>query len=198
MWLEKAVFEKEVIPLYPNLKAFAISLCGDSAKAGDLVQETLTKAWEHRASFIEGTNLKAWLFTILRNTYLSERRRRRYEVEDPDGVLAIAKPVEPRQFWRLYLKQVFKVLLTMSAEQRHALTLIQVDGLSYEEAARIQRVEVGTVKSRVNRARSVLCQMLPEEIPSDTSSSTEKTTIKESAPAEDDEAGNLDSYGGLE
>ena len=71
-----------------NLRAFAVSLCGDRERADDLVQETLFKAWNHLDSFREGTNLKAWLFTILRNTYFSERRKRRREVEDADGSYA--------------------------------------------------------------------------------------------------------------
>ncbi len=78
-----------------SLRAFAVSLCGDKERADDLVQETLFKAWNHLDSFKEGTNLKAWLFTILRNTYFSERRKRRREVEDADGSYAARLATQP-------------------------------------------------------------------------------------------------------
>ena len=83
-----AEFHQELAALVPNLRAFAKSLSGSADSADDLVQETLIKAWKNRTTFAEGSNLKAWLFTILRNTFLSDRRKRKFEVEDPDGVLA--------------------------------------------------------------------------------------------------------------
>ena len=89
--------KKELLALIPNLRAFGISLCGDAERADDLVQDTLIKAWDHLHRFQEGTNLRAWLFTILRNTYFSEFRKRRREVEDRDGMRAAELAVLPEQ-----------------------------------------------------------------------------------------------------
>ena len=105
----------DLIGAIPNLRAFAVSLCGNPDRADDLVQETLVKAWSNLTSFSEGTNLAAWLFTILRNIYY---------------------------------------------DQREALILIGASGLSYEEAAGVCNCAVGTMKSRVNRARNRLIELL--------------------------------------
>src|SRR5688572_11293440 len=86
-----------ILRLVPNLRAFAISLSGNRERADDLVQDTLLKAWDNIDSFEEGTNLRAWLFTILRNTYFSDRRRRQREVEDRDGIKAAELPQRPEQ-----------------------------------------------------------------------------------------------------
>ena len=98
-----ASLKDALLGLIPNLRAFAVSLCGDIERADDLVQETLLKAWNHLDSFEEGTNLRAWLFTILRNTYFSECRRRRREVEDRDGSKAADLSVHPEQAGHLRL-----------------------------------------------------------------------------------------------
>lgn len=143
-----------------NLRAFAVSLCGDRERADDLVQETLFKAWNHLDSFREGTNLKAWLFTILRNTYFSERRKRRREVEDSDGSYAATLSTHPEQHGHMEM-QDFRVALTrLPDDQREALILVGAAGFSYEEAAEISGCAVGTIKSRVNRARNRLGEML--------------------------------------
>ena len=143
-----------------NLRAFGVSLCGDRERADDLVQETLLKAWNHLDSFHEGTNLKAWLFTILRNTYFSERRKRRREVEDADGSYAATLATHPEQHGHMDM-QDFRVALTrLPDDQREALILVGAAGFSYEEAAEISRCAVGTIKSRVNRARNRLADIL--------------------------------------
>jgi RNA polymerase sigma-70 factor (ECF subfamily) len=153
-------FREGMIAEMPNLRAFAISLSGNVDKADDLVQETLLKAWSNAESFEAGTNLRAWLFTILRNTYFSLYRRRGREVQDSDGLyanrIATAAPQESA-----VEMQEFRVALTkLSEEHREALLLVGASGFSYEEAAEVCGVAVGTVKSRVNRARARLAELL--------------------------------------
>lgn len=142
--------------LLPNLRAFARSLCGNPDRADDLVQETLVKAWKSRASFDPGTNLKAWLFTILRNTFIFEQRKRKHEVEDRDGALAEQLSVNGRQSGHMDLLDFADAFATLPDEQREALILVGAEGFSYEEAAVMCDCAVGTIKSRVNRARSKL------------------------------------------
>lgn len=143
-----------------SLRAFAVSLCGDRERADDLVQETLYKAWDHLDSFKEGTNLKAWLFTILRNTYFSERRKRKREVEDADGSLAARLSSRPEQHGHMDMKDFQEALSDLPDDQREALILVGAAGFSYEEAADISGCAVGTIKSRVNRARNRLAETL--------------------------------------
>jgi RNA polymerase sigma-70 factor, ECF subfamily len=149
-----------LIALLPNLRAFAFSLCGQHDRADDLVQETLLKAWSHLDSFQEGTNLRAWLFTILRNTFITEMRRRRREVEDADGKKAEGLFVAPAQQGHIDMQDVRKALDLLPPRQREALVLVGAAGMSYDETAEITKCAVGTVKSRVNRARSRLAQLL--------------------------------------
>jgi len=143
-----------------SLRAFGVSLCGDKERADDLVQETLFKAWNHLDSFKEGTNLKAWLFTILRNTYFSERRKRRREVEDADGSYAARLATHPAQHGHMEMQDFRAALVRLPDDQREALILVGAAGFSYEEAAEISGCAVGTIKSRVNRARNRLAGML--------------------------------------
>jgi RNA polymerase sigma-70 factor (ECF subfamily) len=143
-----------------SLRAFAVSLCGDKERADDLVQETLFKAWNHLESFKEGTNLKAWLFTILRNTYFSERRKRRREVEDTDGAYAARLATSPEQHGHMDMQDFRAALTQLPDDQREALILVGAAGFSYEEAAEISGCAVGTIKSRVNRARTRIATML--------------------------------------
>jgi RNA polymerase sigma-70 factor (ECF subfamily) len=146
--------------LIPNLRAFAVSLCGDVERADDLVQETLLKAWNHLDSFEQGTNLRAWLFTILRNTYFSECRKRRREVDDRDGAKAADLAVHPDQQGHLDMRDFRLALNQLPPDQREALILVGAAGFSYEEAAAISNCAVGTIKSRVNRARAKLSELL--------------------------------------
>jgi len=152
--------QKLLVDAVPNLRAFAISLCGDVSHADDLVQESLVKAWRNIDSFEKGTNLKAWLFTILRNTYFSERRKLKREVEDADGVHSARLSVHPEQHGHLDLADFKTALNKLSVDQREAIILIGAEGFSYEEAAEICGTAVGTVKSRVNRARVRLGELL--------------------------------------
>ena len=147
----------------PSLRAFAISLTGDSVRADDLVQDTLLRALSHLDRFERGTNLNAWLFTILRNLFHSEYRKRRREVEDPDDVYAGRLAVRPEQGSRLDFEDFRSALVELTPEQREALLLVGAQGFSYEEAADICGVAIGTIKSRVNRARTRLAELLALE-----------------------------------
>ena len=149
-----------MLVLIPNLRAFAFSLCGTFERADDLVQETLLKAWQNIDKFEEGTNLRAWLFTILRNTYFSELRKKRREVEDADGKKTASLSVAPAQQDHLDMQDFHSALKLLPADQREALVLVGAAGMSYEEAAEVAQCAVGTIKSRVNRARNKLTEML--------------------------------------
>lgn len=155
-----ADFQQELSGVVPNLRAFAKSLCGNADYADDLVQETLIKAWKNRASFAEGSNLKAWLFTILRNTFLSDRRKRKFEVEDPEGVLAARLSTQGDQSGHMDFLDFAAAFEKLPEDQREALILIGAEGFSYEEAALMCGCAVGTIKSRVNRARNRLNELM--------------------------------------
>ena len=144
----------------PSLRAFAISLSGNMDRADDLVQETLLRAMANIQSFQPGTNLSAWLFTILRNLFRSEYRKRRREVEDPDGSYAETLRSHPEQHGRVEFEEFRVALAKLPADQREALVLVGASGFSYEEAAAICECAVGTIKSRVNRARTRLAELL--------------------------------------
>ena len=149
-----------LIAAIPNLRAFAISLCGNADRADDLVQETLMKAWGNIGSFTAGTNMPAWLFTILRNIFYSEYRKRRREVADPDGEMAGRLSTMPNQPGHMDFLDFKVALQKLPADQREALILVGASGLSYEAAAEICKCAVGTMKSRVNRARARLIELL--------------------------------------
>lgn len=155
-----ATFKSGLLALLPNLRAFAISLCGNADQADDLVQDTLVKAWDHMASFQQGTNLRAWLFTILRNTYFSQYRKRRREFDDRDGSRVAELAVLPGQQSHVDLQDFRRALDTLPPDQREALILVGAAGFSYEETASICGCAIGTIKSRVNRARARLSQSL--------------------------------------
>jgi RNA polymerase sigma-70 factor (ECF subfamily) len=144
----------------PSLRAFALSLAGAADRADDLVQDTLVKAWANAESFTHGTNLRAWLFTIMRNTFFSQYRKARREVQDVDGEAAARLVSPPNQISHLDFADFKAELDLLPADQREALVLIGASGFSYEEAAEICGVAVGTIKSRVNRARRRLIERL--------------------------------------
>jgi RNA polymerase sigma-70 factor (ECF subfamily) len=152
-----------VVALIPALRAFAWSLSHNSADADDLVQETLIKAWTHRDKFEPGTNLRAWLFTILRNTYYTVAVRRRREVRDEEGKYAAALSTGPTQDWGLAMRSLQSALAQLPDEHREALILVGAAGLTYEEAAAVCGCALGTIKSRVNRARARLLKVMAAE-----------------------------------
>ena len=147
----------------PSLRAFAISLSGNIDRADDLVQETLLRAIANIDSFQPGTNMSAWMFTILRNLFRSEYRKRRREVEDTDGSYAESLKSHPEQNSRLEFQEFRAALAKLPPDQREALILVGASGFSYEEAAAICECAVGTIKSRVNRARTRLADLLSIE-----------------------------------
>src|SRR5437879_12837363 len=147
----------------PSLRAFAISLCGNVDRADDLVQETLLRAMANIDSFQPGTNMSAWLFTILRNLFRSEYRKRRREVEDTDGSYAETLKSHPEQQSHVEFEEFRAALSKLPTDQREALILVGASGFSYEEAAAICECAVGTIKSRVNRARTRLAELMSIE-----------------------------------
>src|SRR6201994_1513770 len=157
----------QILASVPSLRAFAISLSGNVDRADDLVQETLLRALANIHSFEPGTNMPALLFTILRNLFRSEYRKRRREVEDADGSYAETLKTHPEQTSHVEFKEFSQALLKLPDDQREALILIGASGFSYEEAAEICGCAVGTIKSRVNRARTRLANLLHIENPND-------------------------------
>lgn len=156
-------FRDGLLQTIPSLRGFAFSLCGNAVLADDLVQETLVKAWANAASFRIGTNMRAWLFTILRNEFYSQMRKKGRDVPDPDGELAGRIADRGNQESYLQLKELRDALSELSPDQREALILVGASGMSYEEAAQICDANIGTIKSRVSRARARLCELLGDE-----------------------------------
>lgn len=153
-------FRDGLVEAIPYVRAFARALCGSKAPADDLAQETLAKAWAARASFQAGTNLKAWLFMIARNQFYSEKRRSWRSVAW-DEELADARLIAPdSQLQHLELGDLKRALTKITPEQREALILVGAGGLSYEEASVVCNCAIGTVKSRVARARQAIVRML--------------------------------------
>lgn len=153
-------FTSAMLATVPALRAFAVSLTGRSDRADDLVQETILKAWAASASFQPGTNMKAWLFTILRNHAMTQFKRRSREVEDVDG--KIAGNVESRagQEGHMALNEMRDALARLPEDQREAVLLVGAAGFSYEEVAEMCGTLVGTIKSRVSRGRAMLAQLM--------------------------------------
>jgi RNA polymerase sigma-70 factor (ECF subfamily) len=152
-------FRDEVISLIPPLRGYAIALTRSSTEADDLVQDALVRAWQFRSGFRVGTNLKAWLYKILRNTFYTQSERRWRTVQDVDGKLAAQLTCNPDQEWRLVYDELLEALGHLSKDTRDALLLVVAAGLTYEEAAEITGCAVGTMKSRVNRARERLAKL---------------------------------------
>ncbi len=162
-----AALKDDMLRTIPSLRAFAFSLCGNADRADDLVQETLMKAWINQNSFTQGTSMSAWLFTILRNVFYSEYRKRRREVEDAEGTMAARLVSVPEQNGHMDLQDLRTALQKLPAEQREALILVGGSGFAYEEAAQICGCALGTLKSRVNRARTAIAALMALETTSD-------------------------------
>jgi RNA polymerase sigma-70 factor (ECF subfamily) len=150
----------ELVEHLPAMRAFAISLTRNGAIADDMVQDTLVKAWTNIEKFQVGTNMRAWLFTILRNTYYSSRRKAKREVSDVDGIFTESLAEKPAHDGHLQMNDFRVALAKLKDEQREALLLIGALGFSYEEAAATCGVAVGTIKSRTNRARKQLAELM--------------------------------------
>jgi RNA polymerase sigma-70 factor (ECF subfamily) len=159
--------EESMLAIVPSLRAFAIALCRDCDAADDLVQETLLRAIANIDSFEPGTNMSAWLITILRNNFRSQFRKRRRNVEDIDGRYAETLKSLPNQESNLALRDLREALATLSVDHREALICVAMSGFSYAQAAKICQCPVGTVKSRVRRARARLARLLAIETAED-------------------------------
>jgi RNA polymerase sigma-70 factor (ECF subfamily) len=153
---DEAAFKRELVGLIPHLRAFARTLCGDAASADDLAQDAMMKAWDARTSFQPGTNMKAWTFMILRNQFYSEKRRswRSTQLDQEAAERTLVAADDPSA--PIALDELRQALSALPDEQREALILVGAGGFAYEEAAEICRCAVGTVKSRVSRARRAL------------------------------------------
>ena len=142
------------------MRAFAVSLTRNLAEADDLVQDTIVKAWTNANRFTPGTNMQAWLFTILRNTFYSSLRKRRREVPDPEGIHSANLFVKPDHDGRLAYADFQRAFDKLTDEHREVLTLVGASGFTCEEAAETMGVAVGTVKSRTSRARKRLAELM--------------------------------------
>lgn len=160
---QDGAFKRDLLAVLPHLRAFARGLCGRPDFADDLVQETAIKAWVARERFVIGTNMRAWTFAILRNHYLSELRRSRHQADyDPDSAERLLV-MDADQEAPLHLSDMEAALLKLSPERREALLLVGAGGFTYEEAANISGCAIGTMKSRVARARDQLARLLDPE-----------------------------------
>lgn len=146
-----------------SLRRRAMKLTSNDHRVEDLVQDTLLKAWAKRDSYTPDTNLGAWLFTILRNTFFSDLRKFRREVEDVDNACSRALSEEPRQDHVLALKELITAIALLPYAQRRPLVLMGAYGFSQLEAADACHCTVGTIKSRVNRGRAALNRSFPDE-----------------------------------
>lgn len=159
---DKADFKRELTEVVPHLRAFARGLCGRPDMADDLVQEAMLKAWAAQERFQPGTSMRAWTFVILRNVYLTDMRRNRFRGEYDEGVAERILTEPAGQEEPIHLSDLHRALLTLPPERREALLLVGAGGFSYEEAAEICGCAVGTIKSRVGRARSTIASMIEE------------------------------------
>jgi len=159
---QKADFKRELTEVVPHLRAFARGLCGRPDMADDLVQEALLKAWAAQERFEPGTSMRAWTFVILRNAYLTDMRRNRFRGEYDENVAERILTAPAGQEEPIHLSDMHRALLTLPPERREALLLVGAGGFSYEEAANICGCAVGTIKSRVGRARAALNSMLAD------------------------------------
>jgi RNA polymerase sigma-70 factor (ECF subfamily) len=171
----------------PRLRAFAISLTRDVSQADDLVQDTILKAWSNMDRFDPATNLDAWLFTILRNTFYSALRKTRREVQDTDGAHAATLSIRPAHDARLAFQDFQRAFDALSPEHREVLILVGASGFSCEEAAEMMGVAVGTVKSPASRARRRLAELLHladgEDMFSGTDGATQAVVLRAAASA---------------
>ena len=155
--------ESDLVTCVPHLRAFARFLTGHRERADDLVQDTIVRALKAAHQFQPGTNLRAWMFTILRNLHYGELRRSHLRVQSLDDVAVLEPAVLPNQDAGLEFRDFCRAFGQLGDEQREVLTLVGASGLSYEEAAKVCDCPTGTIKSRVSRARSNLLRIMHEE-----------------------------------
>ena len=148
-----------IIEHIPRLRRYARSLVGDRYVAEDLVQDTLERAWNKSYLWRPGSDLRAWLFTIMHNVFVNEARRRRYEIEQPMEELPLV-PVRGSQSEQLELRDVDRALRSLPVDQREVLLLVAVEQLTYEEVSNALGIPIGTVMSRLSRGRERLRELL--------------------------------------
>lgn len=158
-------FRDDLVTMIPHLRAFARSLAGSPDLADDLVQETVMRALRAQDQYQPNTNLKAWLFTILRNQYVTTMRRARFATSCLDDCPEAIVSVAASQHETLFMQDVQQALMRLTVEHREVLMLIGAAGISYEEAAQICGCPIGTVKSRLSRARRELMALLGDTPP---------------------------------
>ena len=158
-------FQDELVALLPQLRAFARSLCGNATLADDLVQEAAIRAWSARATFVPGSSMKAWTFTILRNAFLSNLRKDRRQTAPSHDAMRDWTPAEQED--GLHIADLERALGRLGPERRAALLLVTIGDFSYAEAAQICDCPIGTLRSRISRARRDLGQMLDHPKPVD-------------------------------
>ena len=159
---EHEAFQRDLTALIPRMRAFARGMCGDAAAGDDLTQEGLLKAWSARASYQPGTNLKAWVFMIMRNQFYSEKRRSWRSVPLDQEMAETTLVATSNPTATIELDELRRAMLRLPAEQREALILVGAAGWSYEEVAEMCACAVGTIKSRVSRARDRLALVFAE------------------------------------
>jgi len=159
---DEDVFKSQLTDLIPHLRAYARSLCRDATLADDVAQDAMLKAWNARAKFEPGTNMKAWTFTILRNQFYSIKRRswRATSLDKDVAEQTIVANTSPEQ--AVHLNELRRGLQMLSNDQREALILVGASGLTYDDAAEVCGCATGTIKSRVSRARQSL-EIIMEE-----------------------------------
>jgi RNA polymerase sigma factor (sigma-70 family) len=174
--------DDDVVDLIPAMRAFARTFCPDPSDADDLVQETLTKALANMDKYQEGTRMKSWMFTIMRNTFYT--RIKTYVREAPGAAACVSERpvVEATQEWSIRGREVHDAMNRLSPHHREVLMLIGVLGVSYEEAADICKCAVGTIKSRLNRARLSILEDLGETSPESLVEPSSPFKISESDP----------------
>ncbi len=174
--LSTADFKLQLTDTIPHLRAFGRSLSGNPDLADDLVQDTLLKAWGARDRFVAGTSMKAWTFVILRNTYFSNMRRKKFTANYDETVAERVLSAPAPQQEPLHLADLQRALMEISDDQREAVILVGAGGYSYEEAAEIAGCAIGTMKSRVSRARQTLEGILADGRFTDASIGHDKST----------------------
>lgn len=159
------LFEADLIDLIPKMRAYARALTRDATECDDLVQETLAKALKNHHRFQQGTQLRAWLFTIMRNTFYTSITKRQREMPGMTDCVSGTVAVDPIHDAVITHKQVLAAISSLPRQYREMLVLVIMLGESYEDAAKICNCAVGTVKSRVNRGRQMVMKSLEDYSP---------------------------------
>ncbi len=151
---------EEILVRVPSLRALARSMCRNFDNAEDLLQDTILKAWLNIHQFQPGTNICGWLFTIMRNHFYGQHRKLRHEVEDIDGQYSVRQAVAPEQDNQLTKNSLSSALSKLRPLEREALLLVAIHGLTYEQTANALDCPIGTIKSRIARARIKLAKLM--------------------------------------